>query len=67
MAKMLDFVDKTFHQMTSAIKPFIMVSQDFDQLMGWDERLDTMLQQVVAKILGSMALIGNQAIKIELV
>ncbi len=62
---MLDFVDKTFHQMPFTIRPSVIVPQDFGSLMGWDDGLDTVRKQIVDKILGSIATISNQALKIE--
>ncbi len=64
---MLDFVDETFHQMTFTIEPFVIVPQDFGTLMGCDDCLDTVRKQIVDKILGSIATISNQALKIETV
>src|SRR5258708_32913736 len=62
---MLDFVDITFHQMPFRIQPLVIVPQAFGSLMGWDDGLDTVRQQIVDKILGSIATISNQALKIE--
>jgi hypothetical protein len=42
--KMLDFVDKTFHQMAFSIEPFIIRSQDFGTLMRRDNRFDATLK-----------------------
>ena len=51
--------------MTFSIKPLIIIPQDFGALVRRDDCLDTVLKQIVDKILGSIPTISNQSLKIE--
>ncbi len=64
-AKMLDFVHKTFHQMTLSIQPFIVLPQDFSPLVGWNDGVDAPLEQKGNKILSRIATIRDQLVKIK--
>ena len=62
---MLDFVDKTFHQMTLSIKPLIIFTQHPGTLVRGNDRFNTTCQQILHKIGGCIATICNQAFKIK--
>ena len=62
---MLDFIDKTFHQMTFTVDPFIVLTQDVGTLVGWNHSFNTPFQQVVDKMLGRIPPICQQAIKLK--
>ena len=62
---MLDFIDKTFHQMTFTVDPFVVLTQDVGTLVGRNHSFNTPLQQVVDKMLCRVPTIGQQAIKLK--
>ena len=62
---MLDFIDKTFHQMTFTVDPFIVLTQDVGTLVGRNHSFNTPFQQVVDKMLCRIATISKQAIKLK--
>ena len=63
--KMLDFVDKTLHQMSLTIEPAIILSAFFGSLMRWNYGLNAVFDHPFNKILGRIPSVCNQVIKSE--
>ena len=62
-AKMLDFVDETFHQMPLAIEPSIVFSLLFGTRMRWDHHFYASVKQAVHKFLRGIAPIRDNSLK----
>jgi hypothetical protein len=65
VAKMFDFVDKTFNQMPFTIQPFIVIPFRLGSLMGWNDNFDAVFSQPIDKFLRSIAPICNQPLKVK--
>lgn len=63
--RVLDFVDKALDQMPFSVEPFIILAQEFGTLMRRDNGFNAALQQIVDKILGGIAAICDETLKIK--
>jgi hypothetical protein len=59
MTKMLDFVDKAFHQMPFPIQPGVILALGFGALMRWDDGLGLLVNDKGDELLGSITTVSN--------
>src|SRR5690606_13080474 len=62
---MLDFVDKTLHQVPLTIPPSIVVAQDLGTLVRWNHDFNASRQQVFEKMLCRIASVCDQVIEVK--
>ncbi len=62
---MFELIDKTLHQMTLAIPPFIIFARRFGAWMRWNDHLDALFKHPIDKILAGIAPISNKPLKGE--
>lgn len=62
---MLDFIDKTFHQMTLSIQPTVVFTLFFGPLVGGNDRLHLPSRHLVNKFLARIATVGQQVVKMK--
>src|SRR5262245_21714688 len=60
MAKMLDFVDETLHQMAFTIQPSIIIAWLLAALMRWNDRDSASFKDKVDEVLTCIASVCNQ-------
>ena len=63
--KMLDFVDETFHQVSFPVPPVIVSPSLFGSGVGRNDRFCPTFNNNIEKVLGSIASISNQPLKLK--
>ena len=56
---MLNFVDKTLHQMPFPVQPAIILAGFLGSLVRWDDRLDLAFNNPIHEVLCGIATVSN--------
>lgn len=65
-AEMFDLADETLDQMPLPIKPRVVCMWLAGILLGWNHRFHAGSNNVIAKVCGAVAAVGNDALKVQI-